>query len=50
MSAATPEEMVAGGPLGWLHYNVILASRNGYPLPLMIGFTLYGNIMLRRES
>jgi len=51
MSAAGLDEgMASGGPLGWLHYNVILASRNGYPLPLMIGFTLYGNIMLRRES
>ncbi|CAK0834371.1 unnamed protein product [Prorocentrum cordatum] len=29
---------------------VILASRTGYPLPLMIGFNLYGNIMLRKET
>lgn len=34
----------------WLHNEVILASRTGYPLPLMVGFNLYGNIMLRKES
>merc|ERR1712232_942381 len=31
-------------------HSVILASRTGYPLPLMVGFNLYGNILLRRES
>ncbi|CAK9006868.1 unnamed protein product [Durusdinium trenchii] len=38
------------GPLGWLHYDVILASRTSYPLALMIGFTCYGNVILRKES
>ncbi|CAJ1419920.1 unnamed protein product [Effrenium voratum] len=37
------------GPLGWLHYDVILASRTSYPVALMIGFTCYGNVMLRKE-
>lgn len=49
-----------GGPLGWLHYDVILASRTTYPVALMvrspqkplkpsqIGFTCYGNVLLRR--
>mmetsp|Transcript_45268 Transcript_45268/g.120061 ORF Transcript_45268/g.120061 Transcript_45268/m.120061 type:complete len:275 (-) Transcript_45268:63-887(-) len=39
----------AGGALGWLH-GVVVASRTTYPLPLMVGFTLYGNILLRRDS
>jgi len=38
------------GPLGWLHYDVILAARTSYPLALMIGFTCYGNVLLRKES
>lgn len=38
------------GPLGWLHYDVILASRTSYPVALMIGFTCYGNVLLRKES
>jgi len=38
------------GPLGWLHYDVILASRTSYPVALMIGFTCYGNVVLRKES
>lgn len=38
------------GVLGWLHNEVILASRTGYPLPLMFGFNLYGNIMLRMNT
>mmetsp|Transcript_22941 Transcript_22941/g.51029 ORF Transcript_22941/g.51029 Transcript_22941/m.51029 type:complete len:300 (+) Transcript_22941:60-959(+) len=48
--AEIDEAPAMGGPLDWLHYNVILASRTGYPIPLMIGFTLYGNVMLRKES
>lgn len=35
--------------LDWLHYDVILASRTSYPQALMIGFTCYGNVLLRRE-
>mmetsp|Transcript_60943 Transcript_60943/g.145228 ORF Transcript_60943/g.145228 Transcript_60943/m.145228 type:complete len:297 (-) Transcript_60943:111-1001(-) len=50
MAAAAPDAPNKDGPLGWLHYDVILASRTGYPLALMIGFTLYGNVLLRRES
>mmetsp|Transcript_47702 Transcript_47702/g.85884 ORF Transcript_47702/g.85884 Transcript_47702/m.85884 type:complete len:314 (+) Transcript_47702:48-989(+) len=38
------------GPLGWLHYDVILAARTSYPLALMSGFTCYGNVLLRKES
>jgi len=44
------EEPVRKGPLGWLHYDVILASRTSYPVALMIGFTCYGNVVLRKES
>jgi len=44
------DEPPKSGALGWLHNEVILASRTGYPLPLMIGFNLYGNIMLRKET
>merc|ERR1740129_1317545 len=43
------EEPAARGPLGWLHYDVILAARTSYPLALMIGFTCYGNVLLRKE-
>lgn len=43
-------EPAARGPLGWLHYDVILAARTSYPLALMIGFTCYGNVLLRKES
>lgn len=41
---------IKSGPLGWLHYDVILASRTSYPVALMIGFTCYGNVLLRKES
>eukprot|EP00933_Yihiella_yeosuensis_P032430 TRINITY_DN26025_c0_g1_i1.p1 TRINITY_DN26025_c0_g1~~TRINITY_DN26025_c0_g1_i1.p1 ORF type:complete len:336 (-),score=54.87 TRINITY_DN26025_c0_g1_i1:79-1035(-) len=44
------EDEPAKGPLGWLHYDVILASRTSYPLPLMIGFNCFGNVMLRKEN
>eukprot|EP00435_Cladocopium_sp_Y103_P018310 s2971_g4.t1 len=30
--------------------DVILASRTSYPVALMIGFTCYGNVLLRKES
>lgn len=38
------------GPLDWFHYKVLLAARHGYPILLMIGFNIYGNVVLRRES
>lgn len=37
------------GPLDWFHYEVILASRKSYPLTLMVGFNLYGNVLVRKE-
>lgn len=48
---ADTEEGSSGfqSPLEWLHYDVILAARTSYPLALMIGFTCYGNVLLRKE-
>lgn len=48
--SAEIEDPIISTPLDWLHYKVVLASRTSYPFALMIGFTLYGNLILRRES
>merc|ERR1719333_1106263 len=39
-----------GGLVGVVHEHVILASRTSYPLVLMIGFNIFGNVLLKRES
>mmetsp|Transcript_62058 Transcript_62058/g.134670 ORF Transcript_62058/g.134670 Transcript_62058/m.134670 type:complete len:313 (+) Transcript_62058:74-1012(+) len=53
--AGTGDALIEGeatpgfAPLDWLHYKVILASHKGYPMALMIGFTAFGNVLLRKE-
>lgn len=36
-------------PFKWFHEDVIIAARTSYPLTLMIGFNLFGNILLRKD-
>lgn len=35
-------------PVHWVHHQVVLASHTGYPVPFMIPFNLYGNVLLRK--
>eukprot|EP00929_Paragymnodinium_shiwhaense_P114406 TRINITY_DN8278_c0_g1_i1.p1 TRINITY_DN8278_c0_g1~~TRINITY_DN8278_c0_g1_i1.p1 ORF type:complete len:353 (-),score=31.02 TRINITY_DN8278_c0_g1_i1:540-1598(-) len=39
----------AWNPLHWLHYDVMIKSHSAYPVALMIGFTCFGNVLLRKE-
>lgn len=50
MSLEVNSPPVISGPLDWFHYEVILASRYRYPITLMLGFSLYGNIIMRQQS